>query len=811
MRIINIRLFYSFILLCFGLATSAQESTTPASRRPGTPPGSFSGKITDAKTGTAIHGASVYITNLKSGSSSDAAGNFMIKNIPQGMHLVEVSHIGYNSIIENIVINTGTQKDFALREAIVENNAVIVTGVTGATQLKKVPFSVGVMRKQDFFQNTSTNIIESLTKIGGVSTISTGPAISKPVIRGLSYNRVLTINDGVRQEGQQWGDEHGIEVDEASVNKIELLKGPASIIYGSDAMAGVVNIISNVPVPVNTIKANISGNYQTNNKLRTLNANIGGNSNGFNWNLYTSNKAAADYKNKYDGRVLNSKFTEHNLGGYAGYNGNWGYTHLLVSSFNLKAGLIEGERDADGYFTKELAGGITQRATNDDFKITTPLIPYQHIRHFKIAADNNIKMGRHHLSLNIGFQQNKREEFGNPGIPNERSLFFNLKTITYTAQFHIAEIKGWKTSIGMNGMQQDNKNKGIEQLIPDYDLFDFGIYAYSQKTIKKLTLSGGLRFDTRNINAGNLIDGPAIKGNAFKRSFSNVSGSIGLAAQVSEGLNLKFNIARGFRAPSIPELASNGAHEGTTRYEYGSNNLKSETSLQFDGGIDYNAEHISLGVSAFYNRFNNFIFYRKLESVNGGDSLVNVNGDLLNAFKFDQRKVSLAGMEATMDIHPHPLDWLHILNTFSVVAGKLNEPIEGSNFLPFMPASKLVTEFKGNFKKLANNVRNFYISLEADNSFAKNNTFTAYNTETKTKGYTLLNAGMGADLVNKQHKTLFSIGISAINITDVAYQNHLSRLKYAAENMATGRTGVFNMGRNFSIKLNIPLSLNLVR
>ena len=209
------------------------------------------------------------------------------------------------------------------------------------------------MRKEDFFRNTSSNIIESLTKIGGVSTLATGPAISKPVIRGLSYNRVLTINDGVRQEGQQWGDEHGIEIDEASVNKIELLKGPASIIYGSDAMAGVVNIITNVPVPVNTIKANLSSNYQTNNNLSTINLNIGGNKNGFNWNIYTSNKAAGDYKNKYDGRVFNSKFTENNIGGYAGFNGKWGFSHLLVSSFNLKAGLIEGERDSAGYFIKQ--------------------------------------------------------------------------------------------------------------------------------------------------------------------------------------------------------------------------------------------------------------------------------------------------------------------------------------------------------------------------------------------------------------------------------------------------------------------------
>ena len=809
MKLISIRLF-SLLLICSFYTTSFAGLRTvyEPEKKTNTLNGTFSGKITNARTGTPIEGASIYISDIKSGTASEASGKFIIKNIPTGKHLIEISHIGYTSVIENIDMNGDINKDFALTESVIENNAVVVTGVTGATQIKKVPFAVSVMRKEDFFRNTSSNIIESLTKIGGVSTLATGPAISKPVIRGLSYNRVLTINDGVRQEGQQWGDEHGIEVDEASVSKIELLKGPASIIYGSDAMAGVVNIITNVPVQLNTIKANLSSNYQTNNNLRTLNFNVGGNKNGFNWNIYTSNKAAGDYKNKYDGRVFNSKFSENNIGGYIGYNGKWGFSHLLVSSFNLKAGLIGGERDSAGYFIKNVAGGNTERATDADFKSTTPLIPYQHIRHFKIATDNNIKLGRNNLTFNLGYQENKREEFGNPDDVNERALFFDLQTLTYTAQFHLAEKKNWKTSIGINGMQQHNTNKGVEQLIPNYNLFDFGIYAFTQKTINKLTISGGVRFDNRNVDAGNLLDGSAVKGNGFKKSFSNVSGSVGLAAQVTKAVNLKFNIARGFRAPSIPELASNGAHGGTIRYEYGNNNLKSETSIQLDGGIEYSAEHISIGLSAFYNSFDNFIFYRKLESTGGGDSLINVNGDLLTAFKFDQTKAALTGLEATLDIHPHPLDWLHILNTFSIVSGQLKTPIEGNKYLPFIPATKLVTEFKGSFNNLTKNIHNFYVKFEVDNTFSKKNVFTVYNTETKTAGYTLLNAGIGADFVNTKNKTLFSLSFSAINITDVAYQNHLSRLKYAAENLATGRTGVFNMGRNFSIKLNVPLSFN---
>ena len=771
--------------------------------------GSFSGRVLDAKTHQSIQGVSIYFSEIKVGVYTDANGYYELRNIPEGKHLVELSHVGYTSITDNIEISGDTKKEYILNESVVENNTVIVTGVSGATQLKKVPFQVSVLRKQDLLQSSSTNIIDALAKKPGVSSMSTGPAISKPVIRGLGYNRVLTVNDGVRQEGQQWGDEHGIEIDESSVNKVEILKGPASLIYGSDAMAGVINIITNVPVENNTVKANIFSNYQTNNKARTLHANIAGNSKGINWNFYGSTVAAADYQNKYDGRVFNSKFNQNNFGGYAGYNGNWGYSHLLFSNFNLKAGLVEGERDDQGYFIKPVAGGATAKATDIDFNSTAPQIPYQHIRHFKVASDNNIKLGKNRVAFNIGYQQNRREEFGNVDDLQERALFFDLKTLTYTAQFHLQEMNGWSTSIGLNGMQQHNTNKGIEQLIPDYNLFDVGTYVFTKKSINKVTISGGARYDNRSLKVNELLDGSNVKGQSFDKSFGNFSGSVGLAAELTHQLGFKFNVARGFRAPGISELASNGAHEGTIRYEYGDANLKSETSTQLDAAFDFNSEHISFGLSAYNNSFNNFIFYRKLQSAAGGDSLVNVNGTELSAFKFDQRKATLRGIEASIDIHPHPLDWLHIQNTFSVVAGRFSEAIESSKFLPFIPAPRLITEFRGDFKQAKKSIHNIYVKFEIDNTFAQHDVFTTYNTETATPAYTLLNAALGADFVSKKGTPLFTLNFIGSNLGDVAYQNHLSRLKYAAENMATGRMGVFNIGRNFSVKLNIPLGWKL--
>lgn len=771
--------------------------------------GNFIGVVKDKKTDLPIEGVSVYFTDIKAGGSTNKEGFFNIPNITDGKHLVEISHLNYATIIIEIEILGDTRKDFFLEETILENNAVIVTGVSKASQLKTVPFQVSVLRQQDLLQTSSMNIIESITKKAGISNLSTGPAISKPLIRGLGYNRVLTINDGVRQEGQQWGDEHGIEIDEASVQKIEVLKGPASLVYGSDAMAGVINIISNVPAPNNTIKINVGSNYQTNNRLRNFNANISGNKNGFNWSMYGTKKAAGDYQNKYDGYVFNSKFNEQNFGGHVGYNGGWGFSHLVFSKFDLTAGLVKGERDSLGNFINLLPGGIEANPTQTDFLSSNPFMPYQHIRHVKVASDNNFKLGNNHLSLNIGLQQNQREEFGNPDDVNERELFFDLKTLTYATQFHFKERKGWKNSIGLNGMNQENTNKGVEQLIPDYQLNDIGVFLYAQKEIKKINFSGGIRFDNRNINANQMIrDGEKI-GDSIQKSFSNVSGSIGIAYPITNKINLKLNLARAFRAPSISELSSNGAHEGTNRFEYGDKNLTSEISTQSDVAIEFNDDHFSFNLAGYYNQFNNFIFYRKLQNNNGADSLIEVDGDMLQAFKFDQRQVNLAGVELTLDIHPHPLDWLHIENTFSYVSGIFKNAIEGSKNLPFIPAPKLLTEFRADFKKLNSHFRNSYIKVEIDNTFKQSNPFTAFNTETATNGFTLINTGLGTEIFSKKDNKLFALYFTASNIGNVAYQNHLSRLKYAPTNPATGRNGVFNVGRNFGIKILVPLSFKI--
>lgn len=772
----------------------------------------LSGIVTDAKTNEPLAGAVIFLHEAKTGAVADSTGAFKTPVVPAGKYLVEISFQGYASILEVMDITGNPIKNFALKETFIENEAVTVTGVTSATKVRQSAQPVSIVKRSDLLHTSSTNVIDALSKlVPGVSAISSGPAISKPIIRGLGYNRVVTLHDGVRQEGQQWGDEHGLEIDEYSIQKIEVLKGPASLFYGSDAMAGVVHLITNVPVEQGTIKGNLFGTYIDNNSLYGGSGNLAGHlRNGFNWNLYGTSKSAADYQNKYDGKVFNSRFFEKNFGGYIGINKAWGYSHLLISNFNQKLGIVEGARDrATGQFLIFSESPYERIATKTELESRKPYTPYQHITHFKVASDNNFSLGRNRLSVNIGYQKNQRRELGNPDAPHTPGLHFDLQTVNYSLQYSLAEKTGWKTSLGATGMYQQNRNLAEEALIPAYNQFDIGAFVYSKKTFNNnLTISGGIRADTRTVTGKELKESGTVKFAGFNKSFSNISGSAGLSYNASEAVTLKFNLARGYRAPSVSELSSNGAHEGTNRYEYGDNNLKTETSFQADAGLELNTPHVSLMLNAFYNNIRNYIFYSKLEAANGSDSLVNVGGADMTAFKFRQSGATLVGFEVKFDIHPHPLDWLHFENSFSLVAGHFNQSFEGSNKLPFIPSPRFESELRADFKK-AGFLRNLYFKIDMDNTSTQNRVFTAYNTETPTDGYTLFSIGTGTDINNGKGRTLFGIHLSLNNITDVAYQNNLSRLKYADLNAVTGRTGVFNMGRNFSVKINVPLGFAL--
>jgi iron complex outermembrane receptor protein len=779
---------------------------------------SLSGKVIDKLTGEGIPGATLYIPDLKIGTVTAPDGTYKMENLPSTRILLQISFMGYKSIIETIDLTIISTKDFAMETSAKEMNEIVVTGLSQAGEKNRTPTPITLISKTQLLQNSSTNIIDAIAKQPGISQITTGSGISKPVIRGLGYNRVVVVNDGIRQEGQQWGDEHGIEIDEFSVNKVEILKGPASLSYGSDAIAGVINIMTTPTIPDGKINGSLIANYQTNNGLIGYSGNVAGNKKGIIWELRYSNKMAHAYRNKYDGFIFNSGYKENNLNGTIGFNKSWGYSHIHFSSYNLTTGIVEGERDsASGKFIKPIMFNDstegTEIANNIDFKSYTPSIPFQKINHHKIVINNNFVIGNGSIKAIAGFQQNHRKEFEDIATPNDYGLYFLLNTINYDIRYVAPKVNGFNFSAGANGMYQHSQNKGTEFLVPEYSLTDIGLFCIAKKSLDKLDISGGIRYDMRTANSKDLfLDADGIKTamndstthhqfTAFNMNFSGISGSIGATYQFSEKVFAKINVARGYRSPNIAELSANGVHTGTNRYEVGNAQLKAENSLQLDAALGLNTEHISAEINVFNNSIDHFIFLQKLNSSNGNDSLT----EGYTTFQFVAGNANLRGGEIAIDIHPHPIHWLHFENSFSYVeAVQKNQP-DSTKYLPFTPAPKIQSELRADIKKIGKHLVNAYVKVEVENYLEQNKVYSAYGTETTTPGYTLANLGVGTDVVKKE-KTICSVFININNLTDVAYQNHLSRLRYTAVNNATGRTGVYNMGRNISFKLLIPLN-----
>ena len=679
-------------------------------------------------------------------------------------------------------------------------NEVTVTGVTGDTKLKYATAPVSIVSPQVLRATASTNIIDAIAHQPGVSQLTTGGSISKPIIRGLGYNRVVVMSEGVRQEGQQWGDEHGVEVDGSSVNSVEILKGPASLMYGSDAMAGVVILHSKPTLAEGDMRANVSSEYQTNNGLFNYNLSIAGNQHGFVWDARFSDKMAHAYKNKYDGYVPGSQFRERAGRLMLGVDKTWGHSRLTWTAYHLTPGIVEGERNPE---TGEL------ECSTNNVKTYGKSLPFQQVKHYKLVWDNLLSLSSGYLKAIIGYQQNRRQEFEESA--DEYELFFKLHTLTYDLRYLTHEWDGWKFSTGIGGMYQKSGNEGEEYLIPDYRLFDFGIYATTTKAIgDSWTLNGGVRYDHRRLHGDELIEDGDMRFTDFSRHFNGLTGSIGAVCNINKHFNVRLNLARGFRTPNMSELSSNGVHEGSIRYELGNQQLKAEYSLQADLGLDFTSRYVSAQVALFANRIDNYIFTHRLNQ--------EIEEGYLT-YAYTQGDARLLGFEAGIDFHP--VHSIHFSNSFSYVDARLMHASADTKYLPFTPAPHWASELKWELfhhshttvnhhhtsdaahRSLFNNL---YVAAGLDCYLKQTHIYSADDTETKTPGYALLSLSAGSDIQVKGRKVA-ELYITADNLLDKAYQNHLSRLKYADVNAATGRRGIFNMGRNITFKIVVPLFL----
>ena len=467
------------------------------------------GTVKDAGTGKPLPFCSVTLLHVKSGTMTDAKGGFRLtaSQNPAGLRVI-VSNVGYSS--DTVQINpANTSLDLQLQPLQSALSNVVVTGVSRATLLRENPAAVALVSAKLLERSTESNVIDVLVKnVPGLNAVKTGPNISKPFIRGLGYNRVLTLYDGIRQEGQQWGDEHGIEVDAYNIERAEVIKGPASIMYGSDALAGVVSLI---PAGAVENKERLVGKwvseYQGNNGLLGNGIRMAYAHGRLTYTAAGSYRIAKNYTNQLDGRVYNTGFREANIAAGMRYTGSKSTSNLNFTLYNNLQGIPDGSRDSvSGKFTRQV-----YEAGRDNVK-ERPLVPasglssyglsplHQHIRHVRLYGNQHYETTKGAIDLLLAFQQNIRREYNHPTLPQQPGMHVRLNTINYGVRYNTLAWATGELSLGINGMYQQNKSRSATDFpIPDYHLLDAGAYVFTKWKEGSWTLSGGARYDIRHL------------------------------------------------------------------------------------------------------------------------------------------------------------------------------------------------------------------------------------------------------------------------------------------------------------------------
>uniref|UniRef100_UPI0035681C5F TonB-dependent receptor plug domain-containing protein n=1 Tax=Lutibacter sp. TaxID=1925666 RepID=UPI0035681C5F len=594
-----------------------------------------------------------------------------------------------------------------------------------------------------------------------------GVGIGKPVIRGLRGNRVLVYTQGIRLENQQFGDEHGLGIDESSVESVEVIKGPASLLYGSDALGGVLYFNPTKFAELNTFDFNFNQSYFSNTEGSNTSFGVKKSYNLWKFLANGAYNQHADYKTPNQGNVTNTRFNETTFNTAIGFNNS-----ILSSTLRFN-------------FNNSILGIPEEIGVQNNHK--TPLSPYQDLTTKMVSLNSIFFLPNSKIATTFGYTLNVRKEFEehddeeehSENESEEASLFLNLNTYSYDAKWHLPKLGKIETILGIQGLYQENENFGEEILIPDAITKDFGTFFTGLYNWNQNTVQAGIRFDSRKLTTEEHFvthDDEVHIYEAINKSFENISSSLGFKTVLFNKITSRFNIASGFKAPNLAELTSNGVHHGSNRFEIGNSDLKNEQNFQSDISLEYNTDHFEIFANGFYNHINNYIF-------------ITPTGELEEdyyIYKYTQDNAKLYGGEIGWHFHPHPLDWLHFNSTFEMVIGKQNN----GNYLPLIPANKLTNTLKVEFNG-KNWMQNGFGTLTLASTFKQKN---ISEFETESNAYNLVNLGIGGTL--KLSNCNFDVSLNINNLFDTSYISHLSRLK---------DDGIENIGRNIiaSIKFEI--------
>ncbi|TYA59075.1 TonB-dependent receptor [Formosa maritima] len=713
------------------------------------------GTLLENNTNNPIAFANIYLPQLEKGTTTDESGHFVLQNLPSGNYKIVFSFIGFESHSKTIQIPISKPLEIALNPSAIEMDAVILSTPFHKLQRENV-MKVEYEKVSDLKAIGAITLSDGIDNIAGVESITTGLSIGKPVIRGLSSNRVLVYAQGVRLENQQFGAEHGLGLNDAGIESIEVIKGPASLLYGSDALGGVLYLNPEKFAPINESAADVTGNYYSNTLGYSTNAGYKASGDKFKYLFRGSITGHSDYETP-NYRVTNTRFKEQDFKAGLGYQSTQFKTEFRYNVNHSKLGIPE---------------EVTDQSTDKN-----PLLPYQDITNHIFSSKSTMFFDKSSLEINLGYTYNNRKEFEDEHDHDdyeeheeheeheEAALNMKLKTFNYDMKYHLPVYGKFETIFGVQGMNQVNGNYGEEILIPNAVTNDFGVLGTSHIHFESIDVQLGFRYDYRHISIEN----------EFSKNYNSFNGAAGIKADVFKYITTRFNVSTGFRAPNLSELASDGVHHGTNRYEIGNPDLVNEQNIQLDLALEHNSDHFEFFINGFYNYVFDYIYLAP-------------NGQIIDTapvYNYLQDNARLYGGEIGFHLHPHPLDWLHFESSFETVTGKQ----DNGDYLPLIPANSLLNTVRVEYENKWLNSGFGFITLRSTFKQGHVSYF-----ETSTPSYNLLSAGIGGTVSVFNNDLILSI--SGTNLTNKNYINHLSRLK---------QDGIYNMGRNISVGVTYQL------
>jgi iron complex outermembrane recepter protein len=759
----------------------------------------FSGTVSD-EFGHPLTGATIEISNLQKGAVTDRKGNFTIENLSIGIYNLEFKFLGYKSATDIFDLKS----DLVIRKKLYpENKELHELTVTETAYQRKSSQSLSVETIDNNYlqaQNAGS-LMQTLNKLPGVSSMDIGSGQSKPVIRGLGFNRVAVTENGVKHEAQEWGVDHGLEIDQFNIERIEILKGPASLMVGANAIGGVIDLRQLLTPAKNSKGGSIMLNAHSNNFLLGTSAKWHQRFDHFYYKMHATYSDYSDYKVPTDSinyMTYYFKLKNNNLRNTAGRERNGSFT-LGYLNDNFSSHLsISDNFSKSGFFAN--AHGLEIRNSLIDYDNSDRDIdlPSQQVNHLKVLSNTIWMITDYKLNLDMGYQNNLRKEFseavehGNmPLPPDSLERLYNKNTYTANLKLELPQHNKHQFTAGLYAEFQQNESGGWGFMLPNYRTYTAGAFLYDFiRLSEKWNANAGLRYDLGAVHTDAYFDWYTTptdgadtyiqRAEMLNQTFGSVSGGLGIVRKTEE-ITLKANVGKSYRMPTAKELSANGINYHYYRYEKGNPTLKAEESYQLDLGVILKTNNWFAEFSPFVNYFPNYIYlnptpdYYEAQQVfyHSEAEVFRTGGELVLSYEI------LPTLKLTTD-----LEYIYSLQLSGSKKGYT---------LPFSPPATSNIELK--YSSLTTNgaFKNPSAGINVKLVASQNNTVPP---EKKTAGYALLNFSAGAGL--KINKQVVEINLQLTNALNTRYYDHTSFYRLIE---------VPGQGRNFVATVLIPINI----